>query len=211
MTARAGGDEIRRLLSSKMSRAESLTIRENRVEVKTTCPRDCYDGCGVSVVLDGGRIRSVKGDADHFVSRGSLCGKCSIAYNGAWIDPRQRLAHPQKRVGGRGSGHFVSIGWDEARGEIAVRLRQIPQADTILHTHYTGTCSVIAGNFPSRFFKRLGATEVDPDTVCNKAGHLALAYTIGTSFIGFDPRQAADAYCILIWGANPHASGPHAP
>src|SRR6267154_6124093 len=95
---------------------------ETRVEVKTTCPRDCYDGCGVSVVLEGGRIRSVKGDADHFVSRGSLCGKCSIAYNGAWIDPRQRLAHPQKRVGRKGSGQFVMVGWDEALGEIAERL-----------------------------------------------------------------------------------------
>jgi anaerobic selenocysteine-containing dehydrogenase len=186
-------------------------MRENRVEVKTTCPRDCYDGCGISVVLEGGRIRSVKGDPDHFVSRGSLCGKCSIAYNGAWIDPQQRLADPQKRVGRKGSGQFVPIAWDEALGEIAERLHQIPaeQADTILHTHYTGTCSVIAGNFPLRFFKRLGATEIDPDTVCNKAGHLALGYTIGTSFIGFDPRQAADADCILIWGANPHASAPH--
>jgi anaerobic selenocysteine-containing dehydrogenase len=186
-------------------------MRESRVEVKTTCPRDCYDGCGVSVVLEDGRIRSVKGDPDHFVSRGSLCGKCSIAYNGAWIDPQQRLAHPQKRVGRKGAGQFVLIGWDEALGEIAERLHQIPadQAGTILHTHYTGTCSVIAGNFPLRFFNRLGATEVDPDTVCNKAGHLALDYTIGTSFVGFDPRQAADADCILIWGTNPHACAPH--
>jgi hypothetical protein len=31
-------------------------MRANRVEVKTTCPRDCYDGCGVSVVLEGVRI-----------------------------------------------------------------------------------------------------------------------------------------------------------
>jgi anaerobic selenocysteine-containing dehydrogenase len=186
-------------------------MRATRVEVKTTCPRDCYDGCGVSVVLEGGRIRSVKGDPDHFVSRGSLCGKCSIAYNGAWIDPQQRLAHPQKRVGRKGLGQLVTIGWDEALGEIAERLREtaVDRAHTILHTHYTGTCSVIAGNFPMRFFRRLGATEVDPDTVCNKAGHQALAYTIGTSFVGFDPRQVADADCILIWGANPHACAPH--
>jgi hypothetical protein len=37
-------------------------------------------------------------------------------------------------------------------------------------THYTGTCSLIAGTFPLRFFNSIGATEVDPDTVCNKAG-----------------------------------------
>jgi anaerobic selenocysteine-containing dehydrogenase len=60
-----------------------------------------------------------------------------------------------------------------------------------------------------RFFNRLGATEVDPDTICNKAGHVALDYVYGTSLDGFDPRTARDAACILVWGANPSASAPH--
>ena len=60
-----------------------------------------------------------------------------------------------------------------------------------------------------RFFNRLGATEVDPDTICNKAGHVALDYLYGTSLDGFDPRTARDAACILVWGANPSASAPH--
>ncbi|HWX09102.1 MAG TPA: molybdopterin-dependent oxidoreductase, partial [Gaiellaceae bacterium] len=54
------------------------------------------------------------------------------------------------------------------------------------------------------------ATEIDPDTICNKAGHVALEYVYGTSLVGFDPRTAADAACILVWGANPSASAPHA-
>ena len=32
----------------------------------------------------------------------------------------------------------------------------------------------------------------------------------GNSVIGFDPRTAADAACILVWGANPSHSAPHA-
>jgi anaerobic selenocysteine-containing dehydrogenase len=55
----------------------------------------------------------------------------------------------------------------------------------------------------------LGATEVDPDTICNKAGHVALEYVYGTSLEGFDPRTARDTRCILVWGANPSASAPH--
>src|SRR5688572_11598020 len=31
----------------------------------------------------------------------------------------------------------------------------------------------------------------------------------GASSIGFDPRTAQDANCILVWGANPFASAPH--
>jgi Molybdopterin oxidoreductase Fe4S4 domain len=30
--------------------------------VLTTCPRDCYDGCGVAVVKRDGAIRHVRGD-----------------------------------------------------------------------------------------------------------------------------------------------------
>ena len=82
--------------------------------------------------------------------------------------------------------------------------------DAILNAHYTGTCSVIAYAFGSRFFRRLGATEVDPDSVCNKAGHVALDYMYGSSVTGFDPRSARDAGCIMVWGANPSASAPHA-
>ena len=37
-----------------------------------------------------------------------------------------------------------------------------------------------------------------------------LAYYYGTALDGFDPRTARDAACIVVWGANPSASGPHA-
>jgi anaerobic selenocysteine-containing dehydrogenase len=50
--------------------------------VRTTCPRDCYDACGIVVVKRGGEITKVLGDPEHPVSRGALCGKCALAYNG---------------------------------------------------------------------------------------------------------------------------------
>lgn len=54
--------------------------------VRTTCPRDCYDGCGILVeIRDSGRHR-ILGDPDHPVARGKLCSKCAIAYNGVWQD-----------------------------------------------------------------------------------------------------------------------------
>ncbi len=78
-----------------------------------------------------------------------------------------------------------------------------------MQTHYTGTCSLIAGSFPLRFFNRIGATEVDPDTVCNKAGHVALQLMYGESTRGFDPRTIDGTNCVMIWGANPSTSAPH--
>jgi anaerobic selenocysteine-containing dehydrogenase len=181
--------------------------------VLTTCPRDCYDACGVLVTVRDGRIRNVRGDPDHPVSRGKLCRKCAIAYNGVLLDAEQRLTQPLRRVGPKGEGRFEQVSWQVAIGEIAERLVAIadgPGADTILNAHYTGTCSILAYNFPQRFFRRLGATEVDPDSVCNKAGHVALDYMYGSSVTGFDPRTARDSACIVVWGANPSASAPHA-
>lgn len=177
--------------------------------IKTTCPRDCYDACGMSVRVRDGVIQNVMGDREHHVAQGKLCGKCAIAYNGVFRDADKRLSVPLRRVGKKGDGQFEPVSWDVALAEIAARLKKISDSRTIYHTHYTGTLSMIAGGFPGRFFNRLGATEVDPDTVCNKAGHVVLADMFGTSLSGFDPEQIANARCLMVWGANPSHSAPH--
>jgi len=180
--------------------------------VRTTCPRDCYDSCGMLVDVRGESVRRVRADPAHGRTGGALCSKCALAYNGAWIDPGVRLSAPLRRTGPKGSGSFVPVAWSEAIDGIAQRLQKVVAGSggpSILQTHYTGTCSVIAGNFPLRFFNRIGATEIDPDTVCNKAGHDVLRIMYGASMLGFDPRTANDARCLVVWGANPSACGPH--
>ncbi len=186
---------------------------DSEESVKTTCPRDCYDACGIHVVKRGGVILRVMGDPTHPHNRGTLCGKRTLAYNGAWRDPDARLLRPLKRTGPKGSGQFEAVSWEEALTAIAGRLTNTVAESggaSVVQTHYTGTFSQIGYGFPLRFFHRIGATEVDPDTVCNKAGHVALGMTFGSSLDGFDPRSAGDAACILVWGANPSASAPHA-
>lgn len=188
-----------------MSRPEKTTI-------KTSCPRDCYDSCGISAIVIDGQINRILGDSDHAMTHGALCAKCAFAYNGAWIDPNKRLTQPLKRTGPKGDHHFEVVSWETALSDISQRLHSIIEqfgGQSILHTHYTGICSLIAGNFPLRFFNRIGATEVDPDTVCNKAGHETLGLMFGQSMDGFDPRTAKDTDCLIIWGANPSASAPH--
>jgi len=184
-------------------------MQETDTFIKTTCPRDCYDACGMSVRVRNGVIQNVMGDRAHHVSQGKLCGKCAIAYNGVFRDAKARLSVPLRRTGKKGAGQFEPVSWDAALADIAARLKKISDSRTVYHTHYTGTLSMIAGGFPGRFFSRLGATEVDPDTVCNKAGHVVLADMFGTSLSGFDPEQIANARCLMVWGANPSHSAPH--
>src|SRR5439155_9957452 len=143
-------------------RAGRMTaVRADEI-IRTTCPRDCYDACGIVVVKRAGVIAHVRGDRDHPVARGRLCRKCSIGYNGAWRDPEARLTQPLRRVGPKGEGRLEPVSWDEALTAIAERLRAVPPA-TVLNAHYTGTFALLGYSFPLRFFNRLGATEVDPD------------------------------------------------
>ena len=181
--------------------------------VRTTCPRDCYDSCGIEILVRDGAIRDVRGDPRHPVNRGTLCAKCAVAYNGALRDPAARLAHPLRRIGAKGEGRFAPTTWDEALATVAARLSDIARTcgpEKIVNAHYTGTRSLLARDFPLRFFNRLGATEVVPETICYIAGQIALEQVYGTAFHGFDPRTAKDAACVVVWGANPSATGPHA-
>ena len=181
--------------------------------IKTNCPRDCYDGCGIIVERRASGKHRVLGDPDHPVSRGKLCSKCAVAYNGVWQDESARLLYPLRRTGPRGSNEFERISWDEALATVAEKTKNTIEAHggaSILHTHYSGTLSLIGYQFPNRLFNFLGASEVDPDSICNAAGHVAWHLQFGNSVMGFDPRTAKDAKCILVWGANPSHSAPHA-
>lgn len=187
-------------------------VTAERAPILTTCPRDCYDACGVLVTLRAGRSPLVRGNPADPVSRGKLCKKCAAAYNGVLLDPAARLREPLRRAGPKGAGQFEETTWAEAIGEVARRLGAIVSAEggaPVLNAHYTGTFAMIGYHFPLRFFNRIGATEVDPDTVCNKAGHAALEYLYGTSTDGFDPRTSKDSASIVVWGANPSATAPH--
>ena len=142
-----------------------------------------------------------------------LCRKCTIAYNGVLQDTAARLATPLRRVGPKGEGAFEPVAWDAALAEIAERFRAViaehGRRDD-RNVHYTGTCALLGYGYPLRLVRRLGATEVEADTVCNLAGHAALDTCTAASVTGFDPRTARDARCIVVWGANPSATAPHA-
>ena len=160
--------------------------------MRTTCPRDCYDACGVLVAIEDGRVKHVRGDPAHHVSRGKLCRKCSIGYNGAYLDPELRLTTPLRRTGPKGERPLragrLARGDRRDRRRACGAIAEEHGAASILNAHYTGTCALIDTAFPQRFFNRLGATEVEPDTVCNNAGHVALALRLRLERGGLRPR-----------------------
>ena len=129
-----------------------------------------------------GAIRHVRGDRSHPVSRGQLCRKCATAYNGVFLDPNARLTEPLRRNGPKGGGAFARglVGRGDRRGRRAGWARSPPRGPaTILNAHYTGTFALLGYALPDALLRpRSARREVDPDTICNKAGHVALGLPV---------------------------------
>ena len=180
--------------------------------IRTNCPRDCYDGCGIVAHIEDGKRPRIAGDPEHPISRGSLCSKCGVAYNGVFQDETARLTTPLRRVGEKGSGEFEPIGWGDALTQIANTFTSITDsrgAESILTMKYSGTLSLLGFFFSDRWVNYVGASKVDYGTICNAAGGLAWELMFGRADKGFDPRTARDASCIVVWGANPSHCAPH--
>src|SRR5215831_3775223 len=86
----------------------------------SVCALDCPDTCAMLVQVENGRATRLRGDPDHSVTRGFLCGKVAQYLNREYSP--ERLLYPQKRVGGKGEDRFERVSWDEALDIIAERL-----------------------------------------------------------------------------------------
>lgn len=174
----------------------------------SACPRDCYDTCALYAHVINGKLESVEGRMDHALTRGALCRKGQMALD--YVYSRDRLRHPMRRVGKKGSGKFERISWDEA---YRLMIRELEEAirgygpSSILPYMYAGHMGVLNRYYPYRFFNRLGASEI-LYTICSEAGKQALRLHYGTS-AGMDPEDLVNSSLIVVWGFNPAWTAQH--
>jgi anaerobic selenocysteine-containing dehydrogenase len=178
--------------------------------VRGACPHDCPDTCAMLVTVESGRAVRVAGDPDHPFTRGFLCAKVNRYVERTYHE--DRLLHPMRRAGPKGSGKFARISWDEALDEIATRLNEIrnssdgPQA--ILPYSYAGTMGIVQGSsIDRRFFHAIGASKLDR-TICSTAGKVGMQMTVGAN-VGADPEGIPESDLVLLWGTNTLTSNPH--
>ncbi len=176
--------------------------------VRAACPHDCPDTCGMLVTVEDGVATKIQGDPSMPFTQGTLCTK--VAYYLERTYSPDRLLHPLRRVGPKGSGRFERISWDAALDEIAARLKPLAAEDPqcILPLSYAGTMGMVQySSMDRRFFHRLGASILDR-TLCSSAGKAGIKATLGGS-VGMDPERFDEARLILLWGANPVVSNLH--
>ncbi|SHH10641.1 molybdopterin-containing oxidoreductase family protein [Cognatishimia maritima] len=177
--------------------------------VRGACPQDCPDTCAFIYTVEDGKLKDVKGDPDHPVTRGRLCTKLNDF--AAHHNNPDRILYPMKRTGPKGSGEFKRISWDEALEEIKSRWTGIidefgPQA--IMPVHYLGHQGVLNGlTAGDAFFNRLGST-IAEKTFCGVGREIGTHLSIGGS-TGVDPESLVHSKYIILWAVNTLSSGSH--
>lgn len=163
----------------------------------------CHPRCGLLLEVEDGKIIAVKGDPEHPVTRGRICERGRLMAD--HVHHPQRLNYPLKQKGGKGSGKWQQLAWDQALGEVAVKLENLRDkygAETLAFTH--GTKRTYHWD-ERRFFNLFGSPNVcGANNICMCPSHAVEYATYG----GFSWGDVMQAKCIVLWGHAPSKSAP---
>ena len=176
--------------------------------LRSTCPYDCPDACGLLVEVEGGRAVGVRGDPEHPYSKGTLCAKMTRYQD--TVHAPSRLATPLVRDGAKGTGSFRRATWDEAIATVSARWKEIIArhgAEAILPYSYAGTMGLVQRNVGHAFFHALGASRL-ARTICSPAKEAGWKAVMGDT-LGPDPDEAAESDLVVLWGIDAVATNLH--
>lgn len=177
--------------------------------VRGACPHDCPDTCGILTEVRDGQAVAFRADPDNPVTRGWLCAKVRPYLDHVYHP--DRVLHPLRRVGPKGTGRWERITWEDALAEIARRWQAISARfgrEAILPYSYSGTLGLVQMAVASaRLWNRMGASRLER-SICGAAAEQAVEATVGKRW---SPPYAdvAHSRLVLIWGHNPVSTAPH--
>ncbi len=167
-------------------------------EIKSTCGM-CFAACGVLIQVRDGKVVKVKGDPQSPVNHGVLCPKGRAAPQ--LLYHPERLKHPLKRIGKKGSGQWAKISWDDALGTIAdafikTRDRFGPESVAFIQ----GSAKGLIDSYNERLANAFGSPNfATTGHVCFLPRLFASQMTCGSYTVADYEHPPA---CIFVWGAN---------
>ncbi|MEM9030536.1 MAG: molybdopterin oxidoreductase family protein [Pseudomonadota bacterium] len=169
----------------------------------SVCPHDCPSTCALDVeLLDGGRIGRVRGAPDNDYTAGVICAK--VARYAERIHHPDRLLHPLKRTGPKGSRQFTQISWDEALdltadAMLAAERRHGPEA--VWPYYFAGTMGLLMRDGINRLRHAKRYSDMH-QSICTTLAWTGFVAGTG-KLAGVDPREMAKSDLVIIWGTNP--------
>ena len=168
----------------------------------SVCPHDCPSACSLDVeVLDGSTIGRVRGHREQSYTDGVICAK--VARYAERIHHPDRLRHPMRRVGPKGSGRFARISWDDALDQVAEAFLKAEAghgAESVWPYYYAGTMGLVMRDGINRL-RHAKKYSGQYSTICTNMAWTGFIAGTG-KLAGVDPREMSKADCVVIWGTN---------
>ncbi len=151
----------------------------------------------------------LRGTPEHPFSQGELCPKVNRFLDRVYSP--DRLTHPLRRVGPKGSGEFERISWDDALTEIGTRLRGIIDehgGEALLPYSDAGNQSLLSMfGAGGRFFHHLGATQL-VRALCGVTVGAGASMTNGSG-ASLEATEMVHSNLIVLWGTNTRLTNRH--
>ena len=168
----------------------------------SACPHDCPSTCALEVeILDGRTIGRVRGAEENAYTAGVICAK--VARYAERVHHPDRLKHPLRRVGAKGSGEFAPISWDDALDLVAeqfLRAEQKHGSEAVWPYYYAGTMGFVQRDGINRL-RHAKKYSGFFSTICVNPAWTGFIAGTG-KLAGADPREMAKSDLVTIWGTN---------
>jgi anaerobic selenocysteine-containing dehydrogenase len=168
----------------------------------SACPHDCPSTCALEVEVFGRRaIGRIRGAEDNAYTAGVICAK--VARYAERVHHPDRVTQPLRRSGGKGSGQFVPVAWDDALDIVAEEFQRAERAhgsEAVWPYYYAGTMGYVMRDGMNRL-RHAKKYSGFFSTICvNPAWS---GFIAGTGLLaGPDPREMARSDLVVIWGTN---------
>jgi formate dehydrogenase (coenzyme F420) alpha subunit len=170
--------------------------------VQTVCGI-CSGTCGMTLMLENGKVMAIEGDDNHPVSKGHICPK-GQAFTEVLAAP-DRLQHPLRKTK---SGAWEQISWENAYGILAGHMAEIrkeygPEALAV----HVGQVGVGKEFLP--YVERLCTLYGTPNfSTCGSHCHESKSMANMLTFGDMPIADYDHSRCIVLWGKNPLSSVP---
>ncbi len=180
--------------------------------VTSTCGHNCGGRCVVNAHVRDGRIVKISTDPRRWTPELPPLHACVRGFGQAErVNHPDRLMHPMRRTGTRGSGQFERISWDEALDEVArqmLRIRDTHGPAAILDCSRTGSTSMLHNRaLVQRLLHMFGGCTELWSNISAEAEVFAVRMTYGAradyKSAGREPIDYVNSRLIVMWGWSP--------
>ena len=160
---------------------------------------DLYCGLLAHVDVAANRVVKISPNPEHPLMPNSIC---RIGTRGMdFVSHPDRLLHPRRRIGERGSGAWEQVSWEEALDDITSRLRSIVEAEgPEAVASSIGAGGPMPHDMSRRFMNLLGSPNwTSPLLMC-------MGNTASVNRVTYGWHQVSDyedTRCIVLWGHDP--------